>query len=59
MDNLPQDPYMLMSYINMQLRDNYSDLDDLCASLDVERSALEARLADAGFAYDAAHNRFG
>ena len=35
MDNLPQDPFMLVSSINMLLRDGeYDSLEDLCASFD-------------------------
>ena len=42
--NLPQDPVMLLSYINTQLRDNYSSLEELCASLSVDRAALTEKL---------------
>ena len=33
---LPKDPMMLFSVINMKLRDNYSSLDELCDDLNVE-----------------------
>lgn len=57
--NLPSDPAMLYSVINMKLRDaSYASLDDLCDDLDLDRADLEARLAVAGFVYDAGHNRF-
>lgn len=49
---------MLYSIVNMKLRDEFPTLDELCATLGVDRSDLEARLAAAGFTYDAAHNRF-
>lgn len=55
---LPKDPFMLLSVINMKLRDEYSDLDELCASLDINRSQLEDRLKAAGFSYDATTNQF-
>ena len=38
MENLPKDPMMLMSFINMKLRDEYPSLDELCASLSVDRA---------------------
>lgn len=57
-DMLPQDPYMLLSVVNTKLRDEFSDLDDLCASLDVDRSRLEEKLAQAGFTYDKSVNQF-
>lgn len=56
--SLPQDPFMLLSYVNTQLRDNYESLDDLCASLDVDKDELVNRLADAGFVYMDAINQF-
>ena len=38
--NLPKDPFILLSYINTQLRDNYPDLDEFCAAQDVNREEL-------------------
>lgn len=58
MENLPKDPMMLMSFINMKLRDEYTSLDELCASLDVDRATLEATLATAGFEYNQQQNKF-
>lgn len=55
---IPQDPYILLSYINTQLRDNYPDLESLCRSLDIEADELKARLGAAGFQYIAAINQF-
>lgn len=44
------DPIMLMSIINMKLRDDFGgDLDKLVNYFDIDRSALEAKLASAGF----------
>lgn len=58
MDKLPKDPMILFSTVNMLLRDNYSSLDELCDDMDVERAALEAELATAGFEYSEANNKF-
>ena len=33
---LPKDPYILLSFLNARLRDQYADLEDLCASLDAD-----------------------
>lgn len=55
---LPQDPYMLLSYVNMKLRDDYSSLDDLCNSLGIERTELESKLEAAGFTYNKDLNQF-
>ena len=32
---IPKDPMILMSYVNTQLRDFYSSLDELCSALDL------------------------
>ena len=58
MDNLPKDPMMLMSMINMKLRDFYPSLDALCDDLDVDRREIEETLAKAGFEYSEENNRF-
>ena len=41
---LPEDPVMLLSFVNTKLRDQYASLDALCDDLDAPRAALEARL---------------
>lgn len=56
--DLPTDPAMLYSVVNMKLRDYYPSLDALCQDMDVDRSELERRLADAGFEYDTTNNKF-
>ena len=55
---LPNDPMMLMSTVNMYLRDSYSSLDELCSSLDIDRSELEEKLRAAGFEYSQENNKF-
>ena len=55
---LPNDPVMLLSAVNMKLRDAYASLDALCEDLDVSRAELEEKLAAVGYAYDVAQNRF-
>ena len=56
--NLPQDPFMLMSMINMKLRDQYPSLEELCASEDIDKDRLVARLGEAGFEYLPEANQF-
>ena len=55
---LPQDPIILLSYVNTKLRDEYSSLDELCGALDADRAALTQKLEAVGFTYDAENNRF-
>lgn len=51
MEDMPKDPFMLMSWVNMKLRDRYESLEELCDDLGVNRKALEAVLNEAGFEY--------
>ena len=55
---IPRDPVMLLSYVNTQLRDFYSDLDELCSAFDTERSELEKKLQAVGYTYDREKNQF-
>ena len=55
---LPKDPIMLLSLVNTKLRDEYADLDELCAALDEDRQELEKRLAGIGYYYDRKNNCF-
>ena len=55
---LPNDPVILLSLVNARLRDEYEDLDALCAVLDIERSQLEQRLSEIGYAYRPDQNQF-
>ena len=56
--NLPKDPIMLFSVINLKLRDFYSSLDALCEDMNVCKEELVEKLASAGFEYDKEHNCF-
>lgn len=55
---LPRDPHLFYSLINMKLRNDHSDLDDLVRSLGADEVDLARRLAAAGYVYDAALNQF-
>ena len=44
---LPQDPYILLSYVNTKLRDEYASLSALCGGLDVGETELAQKLAGA------------
>ena len=58
MQNLPQDPMMLFSVVNMKLRDYYSSLDELCEDMDVDKEELIQKLAAFGFEYSEENNKF-
>ena len=55
---LPHDPIMLMSVVNMKLRDVYPSLDALCEDMDEDKAAITARLAEVGYAYCEERNQF-
>ena len=55
---IPKDPVMLLSYVNTQLRDHYSTLEDFAASNGITESEITEKLAAIGYTYDAAQNRF-
>lgn len=55
---LPKDPMMLFSLINMKLRDFYPSLDTLCSDLNVNKEDIVNRLKEAGFEYNPEQNKF-
>lgn len=57
-ENLPSDPFMLMSTINMKLRDQYADLDALCEDMNVSREVIETTLGAIGMEYNPETNKF-
>ena len=58
MSNIPKDPFLLFSFINMQLRDNYASLEEFCAANDADLGELTEKLKAAGFEYSAELNQF-
>lgn len=58
MQILPQDPMILLSFINMKLRNEYSSLHDLCLSLNISQEQLCQDLKAAGFQYRQDVNQF-
>lgn len=55
---IPKDPVMLLSFINLKLRDFYSSLDALCDDLDVDAAEITDSLAGIDYHYDAQQNQF-
>ncbi len=52
------DPYILLSAVNMILRDDGLTLEQLCAAQELDEDRLKKRLGDAGFAYDQEQRQF-
>lgn len=55
---IPRDPVMLLSFVNLKLRDYYPCLDRLCEELQIDKEELEAKLAGIDYRYDSAVNQF-
>ncbi len=55
---LPNDPAILLSYINTQLRDHYPSLEELCASLNLDASVICQKLDAIGYIYNSSLNQF-
>lgn len=55
---IPNDPVMLLSYVNLKLRDYYSNLEAMCDDLDVSKEEIEEKLKGIGYAYDSDRNQF-
>lgn len=55
---LPQDPVILLSYVNTQLRDRCPALDALCEQENADKDALCAKLAEIGYEYNAERSQF-
>ena len=58
MMNIPNDPIMLMSFLNTQLRDKYSSLSELTKSYAVNQEEIIKKLSDAGYVYSEEKNQF-
>ena len=55
---LPKDAAMLLSYVNLKLRDNYNSLDEMCDDLEVSREEIEEKLSGIDYVYDEQQNQF-
>lgn len=55
---ITMDPNILLSMINMKLRDFYSSLDDLCEDMGIIKSELEEKLESIDYRYDKERNQF-
>lgn len=54
---LPSEPNMLLSFINLKLRDQYSSLEELCDDLDLGYDDILSQLKNFGIYYDSETNQ--
>ena len=55
---IPSDPNMLLSYVNLKLRDYYSSLEAMCDDLDISKAEIEEKLQSIGYSYHSECNQF-
>ena len=55
---IPKDPVMLLSFVNLKLRDFYSSLDAMCEDLDIDQAELISKLEGINYSYDVDRNQF-
>lgn len=55
---LPKDPHLLLSTVNMKLRNQFSSLEKLCRYYDIDEDTLTSRLASIDYLYDRENNQF-
>lgn len=55
---LPKDPLILLSIINMKLRDYYSSLEDLCKAENYDLDEVITRLSKINYSYEPEVNQF-
>lgn len=55
---VPQNPEMLLSFINMKLRDEFETFEELCNVLDIDADEISEKLHNAGYEYLPDQNQF-
>ena len=54
---VPQDSVMLLSFLNLKLRDFYGSLDALCEDLDLNREEILEKMKRSDYTYEEEKNR--
>ncbi len=55
---IPNDPAILLSFINTKLRDVYGSLDEMCFDMELDRQDIEKKLLSIGYKYKEERNQF-
>ena len=55
---IPNDPVMLLSFVNMKLRDHYASFEAMCDDLDISSTEIVEKLAQIDYHYDVEKNQF-
>ena len=54
---IPKDPFILLSFVNTKLRDEYASLAELCSDLDADQWEIMEILSTLGRRYDPRKNQ--
>lgn len=54
----PNDPVMLLSFVNTKLRDYYSSLEQLCEDMQLDQKQIIEKLELIDYTYDLKKNQF-
>lgn len=55
---LNMDSFMLLSILNMKLRDEFDSLDTLCEDFDIDKHQIDCKLYEIGYKYKESINQF-
>ena len=55
--DVPQDPIILVSFVNTKLRDQFATLEEFCKTYDVDEQELRTTLEDIDYQYDETTNQ--
>ncbi|MCM1348657.1 MAG: DUF4250 domain-containing protein [Firmicutes bacterium] len=58
MEQLPSDPAILLSFLNMKLRDFYDTPEALCREMDIDPDEFNSYIASKGISYFPEGHRF-
>jgi predicted SnoaL-like aldol condensation-catalyzing enzyme len=58
MVKLPEDPAILLSFINTMLRDKYKNLSELCDDFNINDNKITEKLDLIGYKYSPEQNQF-
>jgi hypothetical protein len=56
--DIPQDPIILLSFVNTKLRDQFATLEEFCDLYEVDEETLRTTLSLVDYQYDEITNQF-
>ncbi len=55
---IPRDPVMLLSFVNLKLRDYYDSFEAMCEDMDIDGADIRKKLEAIDYRYDEEKNQF-